>query len=119
MPTERDVPVTSLPSLLSTLPKYATAPTLSMASTSTAMVCPGSDFTPYPLGTKYLQTVALGANSTSPLIFPVAIHLTISVKSDFRAVRTFMASGSPNLALISMILGPSLVSMNCPYMVPL
>jgi len=31
---------------------------------------------------------------------------------------TFMASGSPNLALTSMTRGPREVYMNCPYIVP-
>ncbi len=42
-----------------------------------------------------------------------------SVKLPSNIVSTFMDSGSANLALISMTLGPSDVSMNCPYITPL
>ena len=89
-----------------------------MASSSTEISCPDSDLTPYPLGTTYLQTVASFLNLTSQVRVPVAILLQMSSKSESSAVRTFIASGSPNLALISMIFGPSTVSMNCPYITP-
>ncbi len=70
------------------------------------------------MGTTYLQTVASSEKTASPPRVPVAILRHTSSKFDLRTVRTFIASGSPNLALISMIFGPSTVSMNCPYMTP-
>ena len=66
----------------------------------------------------YLHTLALSSNSTSPKV-PLTMSLHTSTNGVLSKGNTFIASGSPNLALYSIKRGPSAVSMNWPYKIPL
>ena len=69
----------------------------------------------YPSGTAYLHTVALLSKSIlNSLRVPLPIELKISTISVLRIDNTFIASGSPSLALYSISFTPLAVAMNPP-----
>ena len=84
-----------------------------MDCSSTSINSPAYSVSGYPSGTMYLQTLALGSNSTLSSV-PSTIALQTSTYGVLSKGNTFIASGSPNLALYSMSFGPSDVSMNWP-----
>src|SRR5207245_7239131 len=90
-----------------------------MLSSSTLSCSPAFGCEPYPIGTRYLQTVALRANETADGRFPAVSLEQTSRKSVSRIGKTFIDSGSANRTLYSNSMGPSFVAMKPPYRMPL